>query len=78
MNLREPTSEQKAKASGFVGIIHIIAGSSILVKTIIVSVALAAGYGSVLYFKGDNAISNVAEEIVQNETGVDVHFNQKN
>lgn len=76
MSLNPQNLLQKAKTRGLLSILHIVAGSSLLVKTIIVSVALVAGYGSVLYFKGDNVISEVAEEVVEQETGVDIHFNE--
>ena len=67
---------QNLKTRGLLSFIHLIAGSSLVVRGIIVSVALAAGYGSVVYFHGKNAISEVAHEVVEQETGVDVDFNK--
>lgn len=44
------------------------------VKGIIVSTAIAAGYGGALYYKATNPISDTASEVVKIETGVHIDF----
>lgn len=67
-----PSLESKPKK--LLRIFHLLAGNSLFVKSIIVSLALTVGYSSTVYFKGDNAISHAAEEVVEMETGVPIHF----
>lgn len=62
--------EQRAKVKGVLGLIHLAAGAGVLVKGIIVAVALILGYGSVAYFKGENEVEKIAEEVIELETGI--------
>ena len=56
------------------GVVNLVGGTSVFVKGIIVAIALVLGYGSVSYFHGDNELADVAEQVVEAETGVHVDF----
>ena len=65
---------QKAKSNGLLVVLHFIAAQSLFVKGIIVSAALLVGYGSAAFYKKDNVITQMAHDIVDDETGIDVDF----
>ena len=64
--------EQETKTA--LSVVHLFLGKSILVKGAIVATALAAGYGSVVYYKASNPVSEVAETVIKEETGIPMHF----
>lgn len=69
--------ELKPKVSGVLAFIHLIAGSSILVKGAIVGAALIAGYGSIAIYKSHNQVEEIAEQVITEETGIDFKFEQQ-
>lgn len=66
----------KPKVSGVLTFIHLILGSSFLVKGAIVGTALLAGYGSMVYYAGPNQVEEVAEAVIEQETGIDFKFDK--
>lgn len=72
-----PSPELKPKVRGFLTFIHMIAGSSVFVKGAIIASALAAGYGSLVYYKGPNQITEASEVVIEQETGIDFKFQKE-
>lgn len=71
-NQNQEDVEQKTKTA--LSVVHLFLGKSIIVKSTIVAVALAAGYGSVIYYKGHNPVEKVAETVIKEEVGIPIHF----
>ncbi len=70
-------SQNQEKARGLLKLVNLFTGSSVIVKGIVTALALICGYGGAAFYKGKNQVSDIAQVIVEEETGVSVNFTQQ-